>query len=131
MNPWLLVVLLTLATHRITRLLVADELPLVKAPRDAIADHFGIYQGGQLVDGARWGRLGWSIAYLVGCPWCMSIWVAMALVFGTGSVMSVPLPWLIIAAASSITGWVASAEAEHEQRWAQRDAQLREIRARR
>lgn len=131
MPLWLLYLLLALATHRATRLLVEDELPLVKVPRDKVTDYFGQYdQAGRLVAGRRLGRLGWSIAYLVGCPWCMSVWVATGLVFAVGAVTSVPLPWLAIAVASSVTGWAAQAESEHEQRWAQRDLQLRAERQR-
>lgn len=50
-------------------------------------------------------RLSYSIAYLWGCPWCMSFWVAWALI-GVAMLLgfSVPLPWLLVAIASYVSG---------------------------
>lgn len=36
MNGWLTVLLIFVATHRLTRLAVKDEVPIVKVPRDAL-----------------------------------------------------------------------------------------------
>lgn len=36
MSPWLLVTLIFLATFRLTRLAIKDEVPIVKVPRDAL-----------------------------------------------------------------------------------------------
>ncbi len=118
MPAWLLVALLILATHRLTRLLVQDELPLVKIPRDRIANYFGRFdEAGNLVAGRQLGRVGWSIAYVFGCPWCMSAWAGALIIYLTCQVTSVPVPVLVWAAASTVTGLIASAESEHEQRW--------------
>ena len=119
MPLWLLFVLVLLATHRITRLLVDDKLPLVDLPRRWLINHFGRFDHeGNLTGGRRWGRLGWSIAYLWTCPWCMSVWVAAGLVFTAGAFTSIPLPWLWIAAASTVTGFLSGVvESEHELRY--------------
>jgi uncharacterized protein DUF1360 len=114
MPAWLLVLLVVVATHRLTRLAVADEIPLVKVPRDAAVNWLD-----PTTPGARapWGGFGRSVAYLLGCPWCMSIWVGGVLVWLTAVMVGLPAPWLVWLAASSVTGWAASAESEHEQRY--------------
>lgn len=119
-DQWLLVVLVCLAVHRLTRLAIADEIPIVKVPRDRIVDWL------DPLDGRRgaWGGFGKSVAYLLGCPWCMSVWVGGFVVWGTVWLHGLPVPWLVWAAASSVTGWAASAEAEHDQRWKLRERDL-------
>jgi hypothetical protein len=108
----LVVLLFVLATHRLTRLLIHDEVPLVAAPRNWLLDTFGYYdEHDDLVGGRRWGKLGWSIAYLFTCPWCMSIWVGYGLLlvcYLTG--VDMPVPWLVPLVASSITGLIAERE---------------------
>jgi hypothetical protein len=113
LDPWLLTILVIVTVHRLTRLAVADEIPLVKVPRDTVVNWL------DPIDGRRghWGGLGRSIAYLLGCPWCMSVWVGGVVVWLTVWLHGLPVPWLVWAAASSVTGWAASAESEHEQRW--------------
>lgn len=112
-NAWLLVLLVILAIHRLTRLAVADEIPLVKVPRDKAVDWLDPLNGRL----PPWGGFGKSIAYLLGCPWCMSVWVGGFVVWGTAWLHGLPVPWLVWAAASSVTGWAAAAESEHDQRW--------------
>jgi hypothetical protein len=126
MPAWLLVVLVVVATHRLTRLVVADEIPLVKVPRDRMVGWLDPDQPGRR---APWGGFGRSVAYLLGCPWCMSIWVGGALVWLTVQVHGLPVPWLVWLAASSCTGWAASAESEHEQRWELNDLEIQAERA--
>lgn len=131
MSLWLLLVLILLATHRVTRLLTKDSLPIVDRPRAWIVATFGRADAaGNLVGGRRWGRLGWSIAYLWTCPWCMSVWVAAGLVFGAGAWTSIPLPWLWVAAASTVTGFLSGVvESEHELRYELADLELARKRA--
>lgn len=119
-NGWLLVILVILAIHRLTRLAVADEIPIVKVPRDAAVNWLDPLDGRP----APWGGFGKSVAYLLGCPWCMSVWVGAVVVWGTVLVHGLPVPWLVWAAASSVTGWAASAESEHDQRWKLNEQQL-------
>lgn len=108
----LVVLLFVLATHRLTRLVVRDSVPLVAVPRDWIFDTFGVYDAeGNLVSGRIGGRWGWSLAYVFTCDWCMSIWVGyglLALCWFTG--VDMPVPWLVPLVASSITGLLAERE---------------------
>jgi len=123
-----LVVLLTmLAVHRVTRLVVADEFPPVRAPREAIQDWFGEYDSrGNLVGGRRLGGFGRSVAYLVTCPWCMSVWVGGGIVWAVDHWHGLPVPFLVWAAASSFTGWAAAVEAAADQQHDLREHQLEE-----
>lgn len=108
----LIVVLFVLATHRLTRLVIRDEVPLVALPRDWILDTFGRYDDeGKLTGGRRLGKLGWALAYVFTCDWCMSIWVGYGLllvVWLTG--VDMPVPWLVPLVASSVTGLIAERE---------------------
>lgn len=118
MPTWLLVALVFLATHRLTRLAIADEIPLVKVPRDAAVNWLDPEAAGAR---APWGGFGRSVAYLLGCPWCMSVWVGAWVVGLTAWLVGLPAPWLVWVASSSVTGLVASWESEHEQRHALND----------
>jgi hypothetical protein len=116
-NPWILVVLTCLATHRATRLLTRDHLPLVAVPRAAIVNYL---DPPVRVDGVDveppprrpLGVVGWSLAFLLECDWCMSVWVAAGIValevypFH----LDVPYPLLLGAAASTVTGLIAANE---------------------
>lgn len=114
---WLLVLLLALATHRITRLLVRDELPLVKVPRDALAHWLDPRDNnGDPAEPSPLGGLGRAIAYLVECDWCMSVWVGGGLVWATTATVGLPYPWLVWPALSTITGLMAAGEAHAERR---------------
>jgi hypothetical protein len=170
---WLLVLLIFLATHRLTRLAVADEVPIVKVPRDALIRFLdptpemlakepglkGHWNGGRpslgvfalavavlgaaaigvtaAVDAGREdvaatiamaafvsaaalsiaasGSVGRALAYLLECPWCMSAWVGGAVVLGADLCTSVPVPFLVWIAASTVTGLVGNYEARHDQ----------------
>jgi hypothetical protein len=133
MNPWLLLLLYTLTVHRTSRLLVTDSLPIIARPRDTIQHYFGAYDGyGNLYAGRQLGVVGWSIAYLLGCPWCMSVWVGTALIFGPLGDVSIPLPWLWIAAASTVTGVLGGIiESEHELRYERIRAEIDNLKSRR
>lgn len=87
MNPWLLLVLLCLFVWRVTRLITTDTMPLVAWPRETIV----LYLHPEYADEdaqakyARkhgslgpnhWGAFGGSLAYLITCDWCASVWVS-------------------------------------------------------
>jgi hypothetical protein len=55
-------VILTLSVWRLTHLVVEDQIPIVKSPRDWII--------------AR--KPHGNVAYLLGCTYCSSVWVAAA-----------------------------------------------------
>jgi hypothetical protein len=173
MPAWLLVLLIFLATHRLTRLAIADDVPIVKVPRDALIRFLdptpemmaaepglkGHWNGRspnhgllvvafvQLVLGAAVvtyevvagqeglaalagilffvmvaitgivasGAAGRALAYLLECPWCMSAWVGGLVVLGTDLCLSVPAPFLVWIAASTVTGLIGNLEARHDQ----------------
>ena len=125
MTVWLIIGLIV-AIERVTRLLVVDALPVVRYVREWFVPTFGVVnEDGEIVDGKgyRWARwLTFSIAYLWTCPWCMSPWVGAAIVFG--SRLDVPYPWLVIAAGSTLSGWMANLQGEHDQRWAALDIEI-------
>jgi len=84
----LLVLLICAATFRVTRFLTMDQLPLVAWPREQLIGYwypdFADKSWQTRHPGARahWGGLGKSLAYLITCEWCTSIYVATALVVG-------------------------------------------------
>lgn len=80
-----------LAVHRLTKLVIDDELT---APlREKVFTRFG-------------GPDESKVSYAVTCPWCSSMWVA----FGVVAVRAlVPKAWRPLAYAlaySSLTGWI-------------------------
>lgn len=116
----LTILLLFIATHRITRLIVEDKIPLMKWPRDKICDYLDPQGSEQYkhslaaAPGSPWGLFGESIAYLLTCPWCMSVWVGAGLTWLVAATSGIHLPWstwvLVAASASSITGFLAERE---------------------
>ncbi|MCW6003877.1 DUF1360 domain-containing protein [Micromonospora sp. CPCC 205371] len=173
MPTWLVVLLIFLVTHRLTRLAVKDEVPIVKVPRDAairfldptpemqaaeprLKGHWnsgkpniglfviamallaaGAVVGTAAVSVGRTGlaaavaaavvacaallgvvasgTAGRALAYLLECPWCMSAWIGAFVVAGVDLVTSLPVPWLVWIAASTVTGLIGNLEARHDQ----------------
>lgn len=112
---------MVLTIWRVTRLLVKDEFPPTAALRAWHIDTFGQRhsQTGELIGGKRWGALGFSIAYVWSCMWCMSFWVGLALwwlAVGAAGI-DVPWPWLLVAAGSGASGLIGSIEARIDQRY--------------
>jgi hypothetical protein len=56
------------------------------------------------------------------CAWCMSVWAGAGLVALATVWVSVPVPVLVVAAGSCLSGVMSWVESEHDQRWAARDA---------
>ena len=96
-SAWLhdpvLLVLYALAVYRLTRLVVADEL--TAGPRERILTRV---QDRPL------------LAYLVTCPWCISIWLALAWVL-LASLLP-PVAWYAgaVLAFSAVAGLLAGKE---------------------
>lgn len=120
--------LLVIAIWRATRLLVVDEWPPTRWLRDWICDHLAdVDMSGKLVRRRGvLGPLGFTVAYLWTCQWCMSVWVGGGLVWAAVQWVSVPAPWLVVAAGSCLAGVMAMVEAEHDQRWEARDQAARD-----
>lgn len=113
----LLVLGLSVATWRTTRLLIRDEFPPVRALREWVIATWGIVdKDGHIVGGRRLGGIGYTLAYLWTCPWCMSIYVAAAVVGVADWRLSVPLPWLVGVLGAGLTGMMAWLEDAHDQR---------------
>jgi hypothetical protein len=83
--------LLALSTWRITHLVVEDTIPLVAKPREAII--------ARNEDG--------NLAYLLGCTYCSSVWVATltVLIVDLWMDMSVPVPVAVVGALSIFTAF--------------------------
>lgn len=108
MSAWLLLVVLGLATYRVTRLVTKDDFPPVKRPRDWLA-------GGEPDDpnASRPHAPHW-VGELITCYWCASGWVALGFVVGVDllSEQSVPLPVVTWFAAWALGALTAHVEAE-------------------
>lgn len=111
----LLFVGLVVAIWRVSRLLVKDEFPPVLAIRAWVFRELGqVDHEGHIIAGRKWGPvpadLSYAIAYVFTCMWCMSFWVGLALWGLADWRLSVPYPWLIIAAGSGLSGMMALVE---------------------
>lgn len=94
--PALAVVVLALAVHRVTRLLVADKIT------EPLRLKLGVTRDGKY---RPW------LGYLVTCPWCVGLWLSIAAVLAAAFL---PWPWVawpaLTAASSSVTGLLAARE---------------------
>lgn len=91
----MLLLLLVLATYRLTRLIAVDSWPPVAKPRDRYS---AAHEGGWLT-------------YLWNCPFCVGVWAAAAVVGLTWLALQVngpglPVPFLWWAAAAGGVGLV-------------------------
>jgi hypothetical protein len=102
------------AVHRVTRLLTRDALPIIKVPRDAFVQRWGVYDDDDdrrtSINGKNTNIIMSSLAYLWECDWCASVWVAAGLGWLTWTWPHVMF-WLLAGlAASSLTGTWAIVE---------------------
>lgn len=126
----MLTALLIIAIWRTTRLLVRDEFPPIRAIREWFIITFAtVDTAGELGNTARWGVPGRSLAYLWTCTWCMSVWVGAGLVALADWRLSVPLPWLVVAAGSAVSGLFNLVEVEHDQRVKLRELSIQRMEA--
>lgn len=118
---------LVLTVWRVTRLLITDTWPPVRLVREWFVLTFARTDGvGEIVGARRWGLVGYSLAYIWTCAWCMSVWVGLATWGLTDWLMaeSVPLLWLVVPVGSLMAGIGTSLEAGHDQRWSLRQREL-------
>lgn len=109
MDTFITLALIVLATHRLTVLAAEDEIAAV--PREWVQHRFE-----QRVE-TRTGTVTtevWqsSIAYMLSCIWCMSIWLGGAVTVVTAQITNVPLPVLVWLAASSVTALLGGHRAD-------------------
>ena len=133
---WLLVVMTCLATYRVTRFITTDAFPLVAGPRRWIDKHWNPFPDQDTWDSYRKAPeaaqdivrnnlaeigilsrptgLKRSIAYLIGCSWCTSIWVSGGLVGGLVALGWMTWTWAVLLwlTASAVTGAIAQREPE-------------------
>lgn len=121
MTLTMLLGLMLLTAWRLTRFAVTDHLPFVRVPRDWVVgwldprDENGAKtQGGKEPPLGGFGR---AIAYLLTCPWCMSFWMALGVVWVTTNWYSVPAPWLAVGAVWAGAGWLSAIEGWAEEWW--------------
>ncbi len=111
---WLTYVLIILATFRLTRFMITDMMPLGWLRERFLewlrpSDEWKI-ENNQPYASGHWGWLGGKLHYLLGCPWCMSIWVGAGVVYVFTLFTSVPLPVAVWLSASALTGLLANLE---------------------
>jgi len=101
MNEALVVALVILATHRITRLITTDTI--FDDPRLKLQLYFEQRWENKTGRGSEetWGS---KLAYLISCSWCTGLWVAAAVTVGTDLTAGVTAPVLTALAASTVTG---------------------------
>jgi hypothetical protein len=133
---WMTVFLTCLATYRLTRFVTRDALPLVSVPRRWIDKNWNPFPDDNVWDsykrspqaakdivikalsdgGIKSRPTGWkrSIAYLIGCAWCTSIWVGAGVSAFVMIFIGLSWPWFILLwlTASAVTGLVAQREPE-------------------
>jgi hypothetical protein len=122
MPLWLIVILIALATHRVTRIITRDAIPLVATPREAFVQRWGTFadaatpeQKKTSLNGKRTNGFMRSLAYLWECDWCASVWVSALITSLAWRWTSLgDEHWLIAVfvglTASSITGLIAQRE---------------------
>jgi hypothetical protein len=140
METWLLLLVMSLATYRLTRLVVADTFPPVLWLRDRFVggwrpltlkesekNRLPVLAEGQSATVARLGgltvidgqmnryveRARWVpfwLADLVSCPWCASGWVALGVTAGVWATAGLAMPVLVWLAVWALGAVLAAQE---------------------
>jgi hypothetical protein len=86
--------LMALSTWRFTHLVVEDTIPIVARPRQWVVDR----------------KPNGNLAYLLGCTYCSSVWVAAAhvLVLDLAMDYDVAVPVMVVAALSILAAFAES-----------------------
>lgn len=140
MSVWLLLIVMSLAVYRLTRLVVADTFPPVLWLRDRLAGGWrdmteaeiaataGVFPGhgessivgfgpvarddtGNKIRYVRRSkRSPYWLAELLSCPWCASGWIALTVTAGTWAVVGLPVPLLVWPAVWAAGALIAAQE---------------------
>lgn len=117
----LLFLALVVTIWRVTRLMIKDTFPPIKAIRDWSVHTFGVLDRDGALTSGKGPRglrgLAFTYAYIWTCPWCMSVWAGAAVVALADWRLDVPYPWLIVAAGSGLAGVMTWFDVEHDQRY--------------
>jgi hypothetical protein len=98
---WLLL-LVTAASYRLTRLVVEDSFPPALWLRERLT--------GENIAVRRWRWVPEWLTDLVSCRWCASVWVSGGVTLLTALWTDVPLPLLVWAVAASGAAWISHLE---------------------
>jgi len=134
---WMTVVLTCLATYRLTRLITSDAFPPIARPRRWIDKHWNPFPDQDAWESYlaspvaakkivremlhdRYGitsrPTGWkrSIAYLIGCPWCTSVWLGAVVTAFVMIFIGLTWPWFVLLwlTSSAVAGLVSQREPE-------------------
>lgn len=130
----LTLICLALTAYRVVRLIVRDDFPPILWLRDRLVGgwrplttaEYARYQTAGLSDPWRsqldtagpitkiyvrrraW--VPWWLAELLGCPWCVSAYVAAVLTAATDVTVGIPVPWLVAPAVWAAAAILASRE---------------------
>lgn len=103
MSAALTVVLMTLTSYRVTRLLVVDNFPPILWLRTKLT---GDDETGERP--ASW--VPWWLEYLVGCYWCVSVWVSGAVTLAVTLAGDLPQPLLVWGGCAAVAPWLSHLE---------------------
>lgn len=121
METLLFIIILTLAAHRVTRLLTRDKLALIRVPREKFVLRWITYDDAPpemynvSISGKKTNIFMRSLAYLAECDWCMGVWVSAILTYVSTRFFTLPWggwwAWVLVGAAvASGVGLIASME---------------------
>jgi hypothetical protein len=108
MDLWLLLLVMSLATYRLTRLVVEDDFPPVLWARHRLAGGWTGPDEDVPVHRASW--VPQWLADLVSCPWCASGWIAAGVTAGVWAVVGLPVPLLVWPAVWAVGALIAAQE---------------------
>lgn len=98
---WLLL-LVTLTSYRLSRLVVDDTFPPITWVRDRLT--------GDDPAVARWRRVPRWVGDLVSCTWCASVWTSAGVTLLTWVWIDLPVPLLVWGAAAAGAAWLSHIE---------------------
>jgi hypothetical protein len=108
MDLWLLLIVMSLATYRLTRFVVEDTFPPMLWVRHKLVGGWTGPDEETPVYRARW--VPQWLADLLSCPYCASGWIAAGVTAGVWAVAGLPVPLLCWVAVWAVGGLLAAQE---------------------
>lgn len=118
----LFILILLGASHRVTRFITRDKIPLIALPRKKFVDRWAGYDNAPpemynvaAISGKRTNLLMRSLVELWECDWCVGVWVSAILTYVSTYFISLPWagwwPWVLVGACvASGVGFLAERE---------------------